>query len=83
MSANDKIEYKYLDMDNEVLYDNHDEYKAALRNRKGKALERCIPSQEYNQVLYAAGVKTNAFGEPFSVTNAVIVCRRLSGVTGS
>ncbi len=78
MRADDRIQYRYLDVDNKKLYKDQLEYKEALRDRKGKAVERYIPNYDHGQVLYAAGIKRNAFGESFSETEAVLLCRRLS-----
>jgi len=75
-----EIEYKYLDMDNEVLYSSESDYREALRDRKGKAIERCIPNQKHNQILIAAGIKRNSFDEIFSETSAICLCRKLSGL---
>lgn len=76
-----KIEYRYLDMDKEVLYTTRGEYLQSLKDRAGRATERCIANFAHGQVLYAGGVKVvNDFGDTFGDHDAVQLCRRLSGL---
>ena len=74
------IEYMYLDIDNEKLYSDKTEYGEALKNRSGRATEVCILNFAHDQCLYAAGIKTNGFGEIFTEIEAILMCRKLSGI---
>lgn len=67
-----KIDYRYLDMDCQILYKNYEEYKNALRDRSKTIIERAIINYESGQVLLAGG-------EEFTELEAVLLCKRLSG----
>ena len=81
VDPNAEIEYKYLDVDNGVLYNTYDDLIGVLRNKGDRVFVRAIPSIDNSQVLYAAGTGCDKLGDPFTVVDALLVYRRLSGIT--
>lgn len=75
------IEYTYLDVDNEKLYADSTKFHKAMKSRSGSAILRAMPNRNHNQVLIAGGSKTNTFGEKFSEYEAILLCRKLSGLS--
>ena len=67
----DKIDYRYLNMDTNCFADN----QSALIEQLGPgALIRALPNYKYGQFLIAAGHKS------FSEMEAMLRCRRLTGI---
>jgi hypothetical protein len=77
MTEHTPIEYKWLDMDAETIYTDPSAFFEALRHRSGVITHRAIPNFQHNQCLFAAGTKRDAFGEPFSESEAIRLCRKL------
>jgi len=68
-----EIEYRYLNMDRERFEESAEALAEYFRGIGG--LTRAIPNWQHDQVLYASGSKS------FSKTEAIRLCKQLSGVT--
>lgn len=67
------IDYKYLNLDDKVFYDTESELMASVKYYD-KAYHKAIPNIQHNQVLITAG------GKEVTDIEAIVICRRLTGI---
>lgn len=74
MRGKDKIDYRYLNMDTQKFVESDVEL---VKQSSPGSLKREVPNFLHGQILIASG------REPFTETQAIMLCRRISFKEGA